>query len=286
VKVGAHVSAAGGVDKAIDRAEIIGAEAIQIFATAPQAWRINEHSEASTEAFVAKASAASIGPVFLHGVYLVNLGTQNDENLAKGVESLVHYMNFCERIGALGVVFHVGGHGGAGLDSVIDRVVDGLKKVLDRSPADVLLCLENNANKGDQIGGPFGELAQIIQAAGDPRLKVCMDTCHAYAAGYDITTPAGLASALSEFDQTIGLDNLAVVHANDSKGVLGGKLDRHENIGDGSIGDAGWRTIVGHPAFQNVPFILEVPGVDGKSGPDKENVNRLKAIRAEVTAPD
>ena len=284
MKIGAHVSAAGGVDKAIDRAELIGAEAIQIFATAPQAWRISEHSEASTQAFVEKAARASIGPVFLHGVYLVNLGTQSDENLAKGVGSLIHYMNFCKRIGASGVVFHVGGHGGAGLEAVIDRVVGGLRIVLDRSPVDVMLCLENNAGKGDQIGGPFGELAQIIQATDDPRLKVCMDTCHAHAAGYDITTPAGLDSAMSEFDQTVGLENLVVVHANDSKGVLGGNLDRHQNIGDGSIGKRGWRNIVGHPAFRDVPFILEVPGIDGKSGPDKENVDRLKVVRDENAA--
>ena len=284
MEIGGHVSTAGGVDTAIERAERIGAEAIQIFATSPRAWRINQHSEASTEAFVEGAKRASIGPVFIHGVYLVNLGTQNDEQLAKSVESLIHYMNFCERIQARGVVFHVGGHGGAGLDAVIDRVVGGLRMVLDRSPADVLLCLENNANKGDQIGGPFADLAQIIQTANDPRLKVCMDTCHAYAAGYEITTPEGLGSTLVEFDDTVGLENLAVVHANDSKGVRGGSLDRHENIGDGSIGLDGWRNIVGHPAFRDVPFILEVPGIDGKSGPDQENVDRLKAIRAEVAA--
>ncbi|MDP7619243.1 MAG: deoxyribonuclease IV, partial [Dehalococcoidia bacterium] len=133
-------------------------------------------------------------------------------------------------------------------------------------------------------GGPFADLAQIIQTSNDPRLKVCMDTCHAYAAGYEITTPEGLESALVEFDDTVGLENLAVVHANDSKGVLGGSLDRHENIGDGSIGLDGWRNIVGHPAFRDVPFILEVPGIDGKSGPDQENMDRLKAIRAEVAA--
>ena len=272
------------MDNAIDRARAIGAEAVQIFATAPRAWRITQHSDASVQAFVEKASQASIGPVFLHGVYLVNLGTQNDEQLAKGIESLVHYMNFCERINGRGVVFHVGGHGGAGLEAVIDRVVGGLKTVLDHSPPGVMLCLENNANKGDQIGGPFAELARIMGAVQDPRLKVCMDTCHAYAAGYDIAAPEGLEAALSEFDDTVGLENLVVVHANDSKGVLGGNLDRHENIGDGSIGPDGWRNIVGHPALRDVPFILEVPGIDGDSGPDKENVDRLKAVRSAVGA--
>ena len=284
MRIGAHVSSAGGVDTAIDRAQAIGAEAVQIFATAPRAWRITRHSDASTQAFVEKASRASIAPVFLHGVYLVNLGTRNDEQLAKSIESLIHYMNFCERINASGVVFHVGGHGGAGLEAVIDRIAGGLKTVLDRSSADVMLCLENNANRGDQIGGPFAELARIMRAAQDPRLKVCMDTCHAYAAGYDIATHDGLDAALSEFDDTVGLENLVVVHANDSKGVLGGKLDRHENIGDGSIGPDGWRNIVGHPAFRDIPFILEVPGIDGDSGPDKENVDRLKAIRSDVRA--
>ncbi len=284
MRIGAHVSSSGGVDTAIDRAEAIGAEAVQIFATSPRAWRITHHSDASTEAFVEKASKASVSPVFLHGVYLVNLGTRNDDQLAKGVESLIHYMNFCERINADGVVFHVGGHGGAGLEAVIDRVAGGLKMVLDQSPANVMLCLENNANKGDQIGGPFAELARILQAAQDSRLKVCFDTCHAFAAGYDIATGEGLHATLSEFNDTVGLENLVVVHANDSKGLLGGSLDRHENIGDGSIGPDGWRNIVGHPAFRDIPFILEVPGLDGNSGPDKENVDRLKAIRSDTNA--
>ncbi|MDA1096382.1 MAG: deoxyribonuclease IV [Chloroflexi bacterium] len=285
MRIGAHVSASGGIEKAIDRAQAIGAEALQVFATAPQAWRINEHSSAATDAFVQKANEAGIGPVFLHGIYLVNLGTDSDENLAKGIASLVHYMNFCTRIDARGVVFHVGGHRGSGLDAVLDRMVVSIRTVLENSPDGIRLCLENNSGKGDQVGGPFNDLARIIHSVDDPRLGVCLDTCHAFAAGYDISKPSGLKSALDEFDAVIGLDKLVVVHANDSKGVLGGTLDRHENIGDGAIGLEGWRTIMSAPAFRDVPFILEVPGIDGKSGPDLENVDRLKAIRTEAQIP-
>ena len=117
---------------------------------------------------------------------------------------------------------------------------------------------------------------------GDDRLHVCLDTCHSLASGYDLTTPDTLSHVMSEFDSAIGLDRLAAVHANDSKGELGGNLDRHENIGDGHIGMDGWRTILAHPSFRDVPFFLEVPGMDGKSGPDRENVSRLKALRDEV----
>ena len=283
MRIGAHVSAAGGIDKAIDRAKDIGAEAIQLFASPPQGWRITAHKKEAVEAFRRKAEEADIAPAFFHGVYLINLATENEDNLAKGIDSLVHCMNFASEIGVKGVIFHVGSHKGVGLEAVIDRVIGAISTVLQRSPKEgVWLCLENNAGQGQQIGARFEDLGRILSMVGDDRLRVCLDTCHSLASGYDITTPDTLSHVMSEFDSAIGLDRLAAIHANDSKGELGGNLDRHENIGDGHIGMDGWRTILAHPPFRDIPFFLEVPGMDGKSGPDKENVSRLKALRDEV----
>lgn len=284
MKIGAHVSAAGSLDKAVDRAVAIGAEAVQIFVSPPQGWRHPMHSPEVIEAFRTKMSASGVAPAFVHGVYLINLATDNQENLQKGIESLTSALVLASKIGAKGVVFHVGGHGGAGLDAVVGQIADSLSRVLAAAPADVWLCLENNAGRRQQIGATFEELARIMALVSDDRLRVCLDTAHALASGYDIASRDGVARTMDEFDRVVGLDRLVVVHANDSKVPLGGNNDRHENIGDGFIGSEGWRHILGHPAFLTLPLLMEVPGLDGKSGPDKANVDRLKAIREQALA--
>ncbi|MBI4328712.1 MAG: deoxyribonuclease IV [Chloroflexi bacterium] len=281
MRLGAHVSAAGSIDKAIERAQAIGAEAIQVFASGPQGWRYKEHPEKDVQAFREKAKAADVRPVFLHGVYLVNLATESGENLEKGVESLAFYMRTAGRLGASGVIFHAGSHKGAGLDAVLPQVSQAIRRVLSSSPAKVWLVLENNAGTGQQLGAKFEELRRIMDAAGDDRVKVCLDTAHTLANGYDLRTPKAVEQTMREFDRTIGLANLVAVHANDSKVPLGGNADRHENIGEGHIGREGFKAILGHPAFRDVPFFLEVPGF-GNTGPDKENLDRLKGIRAEL----
>ena len=246
MRIGAHVSSAGSLDRAIDRAQEIGAETIQIFISPPQGWRVKEHPEKEVQAFREKAVAAHITPVFLHGIYLVNLATPHQENLEKGIASIVFYMQACARIGASGVVFHVGSHGGRGLDADFGQVVESLRRILAASPPDVLLVLENNAGQGGNIGVQFADLARYIQAVGDPRLKVCLDTAHTLASGYDVTTPKGVAATMEEFDRELGLSALVAVHANDSKTPLGSNVDRHENIGEGHIGQEGFKAILAH----------------------------------------
>ncbi len=281
MRIGAHVSTAGSLDKAIDRAQVIGAEAVQVFVSPPQGWALKERTEAEVQAFREKADAAGIRPVFLHGVYLVNLATDKPESLEKGIASLTFYMQTAARIGASGVIFHVGSHTGRGLDAVLDLVVDSLRRVLAASPPDVWLALENNAGQGGNIGVRFADLARIIQRIKDPRLKVCMDTAHTLASGYDLTTTEGVAATMEEFDRELGIARLVAVHANDSKFPLGSNRDRHENIGEGYIGRAGFEAIMAHPAFRQVPFYLEVPGFDG-DGPDAPNVAALKEIRSQA----
>ena len=278
MKVGAHVKASGGVDKAIGRAEDIGAETIQIFSGAPQAWRRKEYRPEEVESYKVGAAEKGIGPAFVHGVYLVNLATDKEENLAKSLDALVHDMNVCHLLGVKGVIFHIGSHRGAGYEQVFGQVVESVRKIVEATPEDTWLILENSAGMGGSIGSKFEELGRIIREVGNPRVKVCLDTQHTFAAGYDLKTKDGLAAAMSEFEAEVGLDRLVAVHANDSKCPLAGGVDRHENIGEGHIGLDGFQNIMSHPAFRDVPFLLETPGFDNQ-GPDQRNVEILKRLR-------
>jgi deoxyribonuclease-4 len=281
MRIGAHVSAAGGLDKAIDRAVDIGAETLQLFCSPPQGWAFKPIDPDVANIFREKALKNNIKPVFLHGVYLVNLGTEIPLNLEKGVESLTNYMSVASSIGAAGVVFHPGSHKGRGYDAVFEQTVASITEILERSPGDTHLILENMAGMGNHIGAKFDQIGQIIKGVGSPRLKVCMDVQHAFAAGYDLATPDGIEQTMEEFDRKIGVSRLFAVHANDSKTVFSSGVDRHENIGHGYIGIQGFEVIMGHPAFLDIPFLLEVPGFEG-NGPDRYNVETLKEIRERV----
>ena len=285
MKIGAHVSASGGVDKAVDRAQEMGAETIQIFSGAPQTWRRKEYTPAEVGAYRTKVELADIGPTFIHGIYLINLATSNPENLAKSLNALIHDMQVCHLLGAQGVIFHLGSHRGASYDEAIAQVVQSVRRITDATPEDTWLILENSAGMGDTIGSRFAELAAIMRDAASPRIKVCLDTQHAFAAGYDVATKSGLERVTEEFDRQVGLANLVAVHANDSKCPLGGGVDRHENIGQGHIGRQGFENIMACPAFADIPFILEVPGF-ANQGPDRENLEILREIRALVQRPD
>lgn len=281
LKIGAHVSSAGGVDKAVDRAVAIGCETVQLFCSPPQSWRFTAIPSGVALAFRSKLAEAGIGPAFLHAIYMINLATPDVENLQKSVDALVNYLQAAAQIGAQGVIFHAGSHRGRGLEQGMAQLVSAMRQVLDRSPEGPWLMLENSAGMGDHLCSRFEDIGRVIREVNNPRVRVCLDTQHAFAAGYDVADAAGLRKAISEFDRAIGLDKLGAVHANDSKTPLGSGVDRHENIGDGHIGTAGFEVIMAHPAFRDVLFLLEVPGIEG-NGPDKENVNRLRAIRQRV----
>jgi deoxyribonuclease-4 len=286
MRIGAHVSTAGGLERGIERAQAMGAETIQIFGSPPQSWRRKAYPRQEAEAFRTGAAAADIWPVFIHAVYLVNLATSNPENLIKSQDALIADMVLSSAIGAKGVIFHIGSHRGVGYATVFGQIVDSVRRVLAETPEDAWLILENSAGMGDTIGRKLGELAAIMKEVVSPRLKVCLDTQHAFSAGYDVATARGLAATVDEFQREVGLAHLVAVHANDSKCPLGGGVDRHENIGEGHIGRAGFEVILAHAAFRDLPFLLEVPGFpkEGKKaeGPDKENVDRLKAIARAV----
>jgi len=284
MRIGAHIKIAGGIENVFSRAADLGAEAIQLFLSAPQQWRSPSLTDGQIASFRKGLGETGL-PAFLHGVYLINLASDDRSLLARSVGSLKSYLSLGAQLGVAGTIFHVGSHKGAGFDGVLEQVCRLMGETLDQSSEDSLLIIENNAGQGGGVGCSFAEIGALLWGLDrNPRVRVCIDTCHAYAMGYDIASQQGCETAMEEFVREIGLDRLAVVHANDSKMPLGGFRDRHENIGDGHIGYDGFRTIMAHPAFADVPFLLEVPGMDG-SGPDAENIQRLKKIRAEVGAP-
>ena len=281
MKIGAHVSTSGGISKAVARGQEIGCEAIQIFGSSPQAWAFKPVPGEQIELFKQGLADAGIGPVFLHAIYLINLGTPDKEKLKKGIDSLANYMKLAKDLGATGVIFHPGSHGGLGYEAVLPQTVEAIKIVLDTAPEGPVLAVENMAGMGQHIGAKFEELGGILDSVDSPRLKICLDTQHSFAAGYDLTNPEGIQAMLDELDAGPGSANVAAVHANDSKRVCGSGVDRHDNIGEGLIGEEGFAAIMANPAFADVPFLLEVPGFEG-NGPDQRNIDILKRIRQQV----
>ena len=280
MKIGAHVSTAGGLSNAFDRASNIGAEAIQIFASSPRAWKFNQPKEEEVNLFKEKMEQTGIWPCYIHGSYLVNIGGDPSQ-IEKSIESLTNNMSVAGKIGAEGVIFHGGSHKGKGFHNIVKQASECLKRVLDNSPENVWLCLENSAGMGSHIGSSFEEMGELIHLVQNDNLKVCLDTEHMFAAGYDLTNSDEIPQIMKRFDEEIGLSKLVAVHANDSKVELGSGVDRHENIGDGFIGIDGFRSLMSDPSFERVPFFLEVPGFDSK-GPDEININLLKSIRTDL----
>ena len=279
--IGAHVSGSGGVDRAIDRALEIGAECVQLFPSPPQGWGFKMPDEVVIAEFRRKVFESGIGPNVFHGIYLVSLGSDDPALVQRGKASLAKYLDVAADLGVTGVIFHLNSHKGRGFDGVFGQVTEAIREVLSESPDDVQLIIENSAGMGNHIGSKFTEIGAFIRELDDPRVQVCLDTQHSFAAGYDLRTTASVEGVMAEFDREIGLQHLVAVHCNDSKPDLGGALDRHENIGEGRMGIGAFEAILAHPAFAEIPFYLEVPGFEG-NGPDSENVATMKSIREKV----
>lgn len=273
-RIGAHVSASGGLARAVTRACDLGIDCMQVFVGSPQTWASPRMPDQDVTAFLTAARQSGVHPVFVHAPYLVNPASLRADVRAASARALVEQLRWSDRIAASGVVVHVGSGG----EDAFDRAVEGLADVLRRHEGTSSLILENDAGSGNRIGRAFGELGRMIEALDSAsRLRVCVDTAHSLAAGYEIRTEEGLAAALAELDSTVGLSRLALVHVNDSKVDLGRNVDRHENLGQGKIGVEALARIVRHPALVDKPLILEVPGYDGE-GPDKPNVELLRLL--------
>ena len=282
--VGAHVSASGGIYKAVERAEKIGAEAIQIFGAAPQQWRRKDHGD-DISRFRTDAKAARLGPTFIHAIYLINLASPDDELLAKSIDALTAELRLGSALGVEGVIVHVGSHMGAGFETQLPRIVAGMQSALDDSPDDVWLCLENNAGSGRSVGSTFEELAAMTNGVDNDRVRLCLDTCHLHAAGYDVATERGLREVVEAYRAEFSDDQLVAVHANDSKTQLGSGRDRHENIGQGHIGMRAFRRMVRNRLLRKAVWLLEVPGYES-DGPGQADLEILRALRDDPDLPN
>jgi deoxyribonuclease-4 len=281
VLLGAHCS--GGVTSALDRAVQIGADAVQLFTQSPRAWRPPNPDPAAFERFRARRAETGIGAVLCHAIYLVNLASPNDDFYEKSLNTLATTVDIAVGIEAEAVVFHVGSHQGAGLETGLERVVPALELVLDRCREPTWLLVENSAGAGGTIGRSLEELEILVDRLGrHPRLGVCLDSCHLFVSGYDVSEPAELARVVDELDERVGLDRLRALHVNDSEAPLGSNRDRHANLGEGLLGER-LGVFLAHPAFQHLPAVLEVPGKSGR-GPDADEVRKLKELHARWTA--
>ena len=277
---GAHVSAAGGISKAVDRIEGIGGTCMQVFTQSPRMWRPTAHSDEELARFRERRRQARVRHVSCHALYLVNLASSDAEIRAKSLEALRATMEVARAIEADAVVFHVGSHLGYGFEEAVEVVVPPLRDLLELTSDDLWLCLENAAGAGGTIGRSVAELGALFNALDDhPRLGICLDSCHWWASGVDVSDPAALDSALEDLDARVGLDRVRVLHVNDSKAPLGSNRDRHDVVADGLIGD-GLATFVGHPAFGPLPAVLETWPEGGLGTKD---VDLLRTLRRRGT---
>jgi deoxyribonuclease-4 len=274
--IGGHVHARGGIDRSVDNALAIGADVIQTHPSPPQMWKPLRIDEPIVDAYRRKAAAANLRQHWFHAVYLVNLAGHDSAMLKKSITSLAMYMDLAERLGAEGVIFHPGSHKGAGFASMLPQMASAVREVLARTDSPARLVIENSAGAGGCVGCSFDEVGALVDAVASDRVFACLDTAHCFASGYDIRTAEGIDATLRRFDETIGLDRLAVVHANDSRAPLGSNVDRHANIGEGEIGEAAFQLLAADARLREVPWILEVPGAG--QGPDLEQVNRLRRL--------
>ena len=278
--VGAHCS--GGVKRALDRATEIGADAVQLFVQSPRAWRFPQHDPADLERFRARRDELGVGAVLVHALYLVNLASPDDEIYGKSASVMRSTMEAACAIEADGVVFHVGSHLGAGFEHGLERVVPALEQVVELCSDRTWLLVENSAGAGGTIGRSVDELATIVERLGrHARLGVCLDTCHLWVSGYDVTDAGAVDALLAEVDGRIGLDRLRALHVNDARDGLGSNRDRHANLGDGVLGDR-LTMMLGHPAVRDLPAVLEVPGPDNH-GPDANEVTKLRELCKRAT---
>jgi deoxyribonuclease IV len=274
--MGVHVSIAGGVDKAVGRAKEKGCDVFQIFSSNPRGWKSKPISDDGAKSFAAQLKSSGIVLAVDHMPYLPNLASPKDDVYAKSVDALATELERCKMLGIPFLVTHLGSHLGSGWETGLQRIVGAMDTAFSRVENDVVLLLENTAGTKNSMGGSFREIAAIIDSLQERRMRlgVCLDTCHLFAAGYELQTPEGLGETMDQFESCISMEKLMLIHLNDCRGELGSHLDRHEHIGLGRIGIPGFRTILGHEAFRALPMILETP-IDSR----RDDMENLKAAR-------
>ena len=276
MQVGCHVSASGSIDKAVDNAVERNCTAFQIFTRSPRSWHAKELTKEVIDAFKSKLKDSKIDrfAICAHMPYLPNLATPKDDAFEKSVNTLVSEVERCAQLGIPYLVTHLGSHLGTGEEAGIKRLVDGLTKA-GQTKNDVMILLENTAGQKNSVGSDFQQLGEIFkQLKPEKKFGVCLDTCHAFVAGYDLRTKEKVKETFKEFDKHVGIENLKILHLNDARGELGCNLDRHYHLGLGGIGEEGIKSVVKFANKKKIPIILETPIDDDRD--DFENVKIAK----------
>ncbi|HDS45560.1 MAG TPA: deoxyribonuclease IV [Methanomicrobia archaeon] len=280
IHVGVHVSIAGSIDRAVDRAQEKGCDTFQIFSRNPRGWKIKPLSDTEAGHFVEKREKSGIYPPVDHMPYLPNLAAATGEVYEKSVAALTAELERCGALQIPYLVTHLGSHRGSGEEAGLQQIVSAINTAFSEVENSVMLLLENTADTKNSMGGAFEHIRRIVdQIEQNDRIGICFDTCHAFVAGYELRTEASLEKTLQQFDDVLGLDQLTLIHLNDAKGGLGSKLDRHEHIGLGYIGEDGFRVILHDERITRLPLILETP-VDDRRG-DRENLQKVRELAAQ-----
>ncbi len=281
--IGAHVSTAGALPKAVERGEELECDSIQIFHQSPRAWKPTNYTQDDFDAFNEAFAASRLGSVIIHAVYLINTATPDKEIREKSLASLLHATKIGDAIGADGIVLHAGSRKKDPVDEAVARSGEVVREVLAETESCPIL-FENTAGTQGPLGRDFDELAMLVEAAGaGARIGVCIDCCHMFASGFDILEPDGLSSAVDDLDRLVGLDRLRALHINDSAVPQGANRDKHASIGKGEMGRKGIATFLSEPRFQDLPATLETPGPD-KQGPDRKEIRLTKRLREQGIA--
>lgn len=277
--LGVHISAAGGVSLVPARAAALGCNTVQFFSRSPQTWRRKKLEASQAAEFRRERGKRGIGPVFIHVPYLINLASPDKKLFHASVEAYIEDLREAGTLSADYVVTHMGSHKGTGEEAGLARFTKGLNIVIRRTAgSSVCILLENSAGSGSCLGYTFFHQRRVLEALKEPgRAGICLDTAHAFAAGYDLSSAAGLKRLVLDMQASGAADKLKLVHLNDSKSACGSRVDAHENIGKGRIGPEGMRRIVNHPAFKNLPFILETPKNSKRA--DALNLNTVRRLR-------
>ncbi len=281
--IGAHMSVAGGVDRSVDRAVETGCRTMQIFTKNANRWTAPPLDPEAVIRFRSALAGSGVGPVVSHDSYLINLASPDPALRAKSRNAFLDEMERAGQLGLLGVVTHPGAHMGDGEEAGLDRIGTEVARVLaETSDSDVMILIENTAGQGSSLGWRFRHLARILELAdGNERIGVCLDTCHLHAAGYDLTSEAAYRETLEEFDGLVGLNRLRVLHMNDSKNPPGSRVDRHTDIGAGTLGLEPFRYIMRDRRLAGIPKILETPKGDDPVAGDRRNLRTLEMLAAD-----
>ncbi len=274
-KLGAHLSISGGYENALHKIVAIGGNCLQVFSTLPRGWSFAKIDEKTAYSFLKLKSELKIDPVYFHASYLINLAEEGKiGHLSK--LSIISELSVASKLGIKGSVVHLGSFKKHKTEEKYSALITHIKEILKETTDESLFIIENAGNK--KIGRSLEEIAEIVNDVGSERVRVCLDTCHLYSAGYDLSTEGKLEIFLDKFAAKIGLKRLELFHFNDSRDPFNSGRDRHENIGKGTVPFGTFQLLLRHPKTKHLPFIIETPGFDG-NGPDKKNLDILKDIR-------